>query len=269
MSLTLHTDNVYSIEDSIVNVDKDKIDAVNKDLLDRFIKTKGKKIAEEIIKINIPIVLLSVKRFGIAKHSEVYDDFVAEGLIELNNCINKYDPEKGKFSTYAFQCIGFKLRHLMSKYKDQVKTPPRVRSELKKLNDSLFLQDENPLSETDKDLLKLNFKFISNDGERKEGFENKDYSFDLQQYKNHMQKLESEQYAKDCYDILIPTLKLLSDRNQNIINKFFGINQKQESVDEIAKDVGISRQRVRQIKERVLKKFEKVLKLNLKDMVVV
>ena len=244
--------NGYSIEKSITDIDKNQRNIVNKELLGKFVETKDKKIADEIIKINIPIVLLSVERFGIRKYSDVYDDFVAEGLIELNNCIKNFNPKKGKFSTYAFKCIHFSLMHLVSKYEDQIKIPPRVKLKLKRLNDSLFLKNENQLSKKDNELLKLNFIYL-NDNQDQDHLE-RNVFFNKTQYEDEK---NSNEHKQDYYDILKICLETLTEKEQNVIGKYFGLNnQKQKNSNEIAIELRLTGARVRQIRDVALKKLK-------------
>ena len=48
-------------------------------------------------------------------------------------------------------------------------------------------------------------------------------------------------------------LKMLSERERNIVKAFFGIGQPELTLDEIGMKFGLTRERVRQIKEKALR----------------
>lgn len=60
-------------------------------------------------------------------------------------------------------------------------------------------------------------------------------------------------------------LIFLNERNQKIIRLFFGLEERRQSLASIGKKMGITRERVRQIKTESLKKIEKKLSKNQKE----
>lgn len=60
-------------------------------------------------------------------------------------------------------------------------------------------------------------------------------------------------------------LFFLNERNQKIIRLFFGLDERRQSLASIGKKMGITRERVRQIKTESLKKIEKKLSKNQKE----
>ena len=55
-------------------------------------------------------------------------------------------------------------------------------------------------------------------------------------------------------------LKLLSERERNIVEAFFGINQKEMTLEEIGVKYGLTRERVRQIKEKAIRRLRECTK---------
>ena len=58
-------------------------------------------------------------------------------------------------------------------------------------------------------------------------------------------------------------LKTLSDRERNIVKAFFGIGQPELTLDEIGMKFGLTRERVRQIKEKALRNLRNNNKYNI------
>ncbi|MBQ2337677.1 MAG: sigma-70 family RNA polymerase sigma factor, partial [Prevotella sp.] len=50
-------------------------------------------------------------------------------------------------------------------------------------------------------------------------------------------------------------LQLLNERERNIIEAFFGINQSELTLEEIGNKYGLTRERVRQIKEKAIRRL--------------
>ena len=52
-------------------------------------------------------------------------------------------------------------------------------------------------------------------------------------------------------------LDTLTERESNIIRMFFGINRQAISLEEISEEIGLTRERIRQIKEKSLRKLRR------------
>ena len=50
-------------------------------------------------------------------------------------------------------------------------------------------------------------------------------------------------------------LQFLNERERNVVEAFFGINQMEMTLEEIGDKYGLTRERVRQIKEKALRKL--------------
>ena len=250
------------IENDIIKTDSDKFESQNKLLLKAFVENKGKhkgnsKVLDQIVRINIPIVLQTVSNFGVSRGSSFYDDFVAEGLLALFQSIRKYDKKKGKFSTYAFAIVRYKLLGLFSRYNSCVRLPSNKYLKLRKLIKSSFAENRE-FSEEEKELFKLNFKYVRDNYDQEE-FPNKDIFFDAEKHQEAVRTADEKRYAKDWYNALMPLLKKLDEREQLVLNKLFGFGQEPENISNISKGIGVSTERTRQIKEKALRKLKRMM----------
>ena len=59
-------------------------------------------------------------------------------------------------------------------------------------------------------------------------------------------------------------LTTLDDRERRVVNAFFGINQEHETMAEIAEDMDLKRERVRQIRDKSVRKLRKAYRNKLK-----
>jgi len=70
--------------------------------------------------------------------------------------------------------------------------------------------------------------------------------------KENYENNEVTRLIRDC-------LYLLTDRESDIIKRRFGIDCSEETLDEIGKDYGLSKERIRQIQEKALEKLKPIL----------
>jgi len=83
----------------------------------------------------------------------------------------------------------------------------------------------------------------------------------LQEYLKNDSELSPEEIAFDRIrsEIIDSVLQTLSDREAYIIRNYFGLEERERmTLEEIGKVLGITRERVRQIKERALERLHHV-----------
>ena len=61
-------------------------------------------------------------------------------------------------------------------------------------------------------------------------------------------------------------LSVLDERETKVINAFFGINQERETMAEIAEDLDLKRERIRQIRDKAVRKLRKAYKSRLREL---
>ena len=66
---------------------------------------------------------------------------------------------------------------------------------------------------------------------------------------------DNELVAESLREEICRALSVLNDRERIIIKSFFGINQAEQTLEEIATKCGLTRERVRQVKEKAIRKL--------------
>ena len=61
-------------------------------------------------------------------------------------------------------------------------------------------------------------------------------------------------------------LGVLDERESRVVNAFFGINQEHETMAEIAEDMDLKRERIRQIRDKAIRKLRKAYKSRLREL---
>lgn len=162
-----------------------------------------------------------------------YDDLVSEGYMAMVEAAKKYDPSRGSdFVAYA----GAFIRKAMSQAVEQQAALYRVpRDERKRVPRSATkaMSIDAPLSASNQyTLLDI---LINKDAEL----------------------LEENAMFREVYEDLCGCIALLDEREQAVIKKFYGIGTPHITMAEIAEDLQLKRERVRQIRDKALRKISK------------
>ena len=239
------------------------------------IRKGDKKLREEFIKKNQGLIIHIAKKYAFS--NEILPDLIAEGNMGLIRAIEKFDfRKKVKFGTYAYFWIKrFVLRALMKEF-EILKIPERYhefKEKMDEVNNAYNLKFGRDA--TDEELakeLKLPLNIVK---------KFKKYSEDLTIISSDYYNGEKD---VDLFELIDTTGKKTEKfweilRNKDILDKIFERIKKKEkranvdvwckvlklhyglengiqySYKEIAKKLGVTRQRVHQIKKICLKKL--------------
>lgn len=162
-----------------------------------------------------------------------YDDLVSEGYMAMLEAAKKFDASRGAdFVAYA----GAFIRKAMSQAVEQQAALYRVpRDERKRVprTATKAVSIDAPLS-------------VGNQYTLLDILINKDTEL-----------LEENAMFREAYDDLCGCIALLDEREQVVIKKFYGIGTPHVTMAEIAEDLQLKRERVRQIRDKALRKISK------------
>lgn len=229
-----------------------------------------KLAAEELVVKNLRFVISVAKQYATDKIS--LEDLVNEGNIGLIKAIEKYDPTKGyKFISFAVWWVRKLIMEYVSNYGKTVRIPANRINELSKLNKYVSAVEQKNchkadiqeiISEFSKEMTSdeftlldslNNFTIDSLDREIHSDEGNStavsDLMFDEDADKTDY--LLGENDIKSEINVVLSTLK---PRNKKIMEMLFGINGYQPmTLQEVGDEVGLTREMVRQVKEKSLK----------------
>jgi RNA polymerase primary sigma factor len=154
-----------------------------------------------------------------------YSDLIQEGNAGLFKAVDRFDPDKGfKFISYAVNWI--------------------KQSILEALNKKNSLKSAELPNETNEDVLDVDFKRDMNIND----ISLDDVYLDLSD--------DEKRREKDIVDITKFLLTGLTSREKYIVCQYNGINEKKpKTLEEIGSNLGITKERVRQINEKAMKKL--------------
>ena len=79
---------------------------------------------------------------------------------------------------------------------------------------------------------------------------------------NRQPSTDSRLYNSTQLEMIERALSSLNEREKSVITAYFGINQENATMAEIAEDMGLKRERVRQIRDRAVRRMKAYLRSN-------
>ncbi len=240
--------------------------------LARKIQKGDKKAREMMIRANLRLVISIAKRY--VNLGVPLSDLIEEGNIGLMKSVEKFDPERGfRFSTYAAWWIKQGISRAIIDQGKMIRVPVYMNEEIlryKKISESLIhkLKRKPTVGEVAKkmqisvekvrDLEKSIAKMSSleapigeeGDGQVKDIIEDQSMASPDEELETFFNKERTANF-----------LEILNDRERKIINMRYGLTDgNQHTLAEIAKVLGVSRERVRQVEAATIKKIRSFIK---------
>ena len=171
------------------------------------------------------------------------EDLVSEGNFGLMKAAAKFDASKGtRFVNYAVVHIRRFIEKAIDQQAGLYQVPKDVKDEVVARQQSHALSVDAPLGyRTNMSLLSV---LINQDAA-------------LADERVHSEAIE------DAIEFALGTL---DERESRVVNAFFGITQEHETMAEIAEDMDLKRERIRQIRDKAVRKLRKAYKSKLKDL---
>ena len=235
------------MEDSALNRYLDEIgkeallsDEVEKELSQK-IQQGDTKALSKLVEANLRFVVTIARQYkgkGIAM-----EDLVSEGNIGLMKAASRFDANKGvRFVNYAVVYVRQAIEKFIEQQAGLYQVPKDVKDEVVARQQSMPLSVDAPLGHrTNMSLLSI---LVNQDAPQADE-------------RVHSEAIEAAvEYA----------LGRLDERETKVVNSFFGIGQERETMAEIAEDMEVKRERVRQIRDKAVRKLRKAYKARLREL---
>ncbi len=248
-------------------------------LAKRYNEDADLEAAKELVCSHLRLVVkmaMQFKGYGLPM-----TDMISEGNIGLMRAVQKFDPDKGfRLSTYAMWWIKASITEYILRSWSLVKmgtlaAQKRLFFSLRRVKERLNIHDEGELTASEAQQLE---KEIGLPAQEIKDFNQRlshrdtslnvkigdDQQIELQdtlestaatpEMSFHQEEIEQVQKR-----ILSEAIQSFSEREQVIINRRF-LKQNPDTLENIGKDLGISRERVRQLEGRVFERLANIVK---------
>ena len=230
------------------------------------IKKGDRKALEKLTKANLRFVVSVAKQYQ--NQGLSLPDLINEGNLGLIKAAEKFDETRGfKFISYAVWWIRQSILQAIAEQSRIVRLPLNQVGSVNKINRILnkFEQEHERRPNVDEiadqiDLLedkiveamRVNGKHVSVDAPITDGAD----SSLLDVLPNTDSPMaDNELVMESLREEVASALNVLNERERNIIECFYGINQREMTLEEIGDKFGLTRERVRQIKEKALRRL--------------
>lgn len=234
-----------------------------------------KEALDKMVRSNLRFVVSVAKQYQ--NQGLSLPDLINEGNVGLMKAAKRFDASKGfKFISYAVWWIRQSILAAIVEYSRMVRLPLNKVSAYNKVNAAFgsFVQEfeREPSVDELADLLDINPKEIPTmlrGGSRHVSMDAPVSSEEGSATMIDLMTIDGEEspdlslMEESLVSDIKTGLNVLSDREREVLSAFFGINgYKTHSLDEIGEMFGLTRERVRQIRERAIRRLRKSFNRN-------
>lgn len=256
-----------SLEKYLQEIGKEELVSMEEEVeLAQRIKRGDRKALERLTKANLRFVVSVAKQYQ--NQGLSLADLINEGNVGLIKAAEKFDETRGfKFISYAVWWIRQSILQALADQSRIVRLPLNQVGAVGKINrllnkfeqenerrpslDELSEQIDLPEDKID-EAMSISGHHISMDAPFADGEDNSL----LDVMVNDDSPMADKQLVQESLRAEINSvLNILNERERNIIEAFFGINQPELTLEEIGAKYALTRERVRQIKEKAIRRL--------------
>ncbi len=256
-----------SLDKSLQEIGKEELITVEEDVeLAQRIRKGDQKALEKLTRANLRFVVSVAKQYQ--NQGLSLPDLINEGNLGLIKAAEKFDETRGfKFISYAVWWIRQSILQALAEQSRIVRLPLNQVGSLNKINKAFSrFEQENERrpspeeladsldlpAEKVADTLRVSGRHISVDAPFVEGEDNSL----LDVLVNDDSPIADRTLINESLSTEVErALSTLTERERDIIKLFFGINCQEMTLEEIGEKFGLTRERVRQIKEKAIRRL--------------
>ncbi len=256
-----------SLDKYLQEIGREELISVEEEVeLAQRIRKGDQKALDKLTKANLRFVVSVAKQYQ--NQGLSLPDLINEGNLGLIKAAEKFDETRGfKFISYAVWWIRQSILQALAEQSRIVRLPLNQVGSLNKINKALskFEQDNERMPSPDElaeildiprdkiaDTLRVSGRHVSVDAPFVEGEDNSLLDVLVNNDSPNADKgLVNESLNKE----IERALSTLTERERDIVKDFFGIGTQEMTLEEIGEKFGLTRERVRQIKEKAIRRL--------------
>jgi len=268
--------NTASLDKYLQDIGKEGLITAEEEVaLARRIKTGDKIALEKLTKANLRFVVSVSKQYQ--NQGLSLPDLINEGNLGLIKAAGRFDETRGfKFISYAVWWIRQSILQALAEQSRIVRLPLNQVGSLNKLrkaSSKLEQELERPPSETEiaekleisdskvKDTMRISTRYVSLDAPLLSDEDSKFLDFFVP---TDTEKTDDPLLKKSLGDEIQRSLSSLDKKERDIINMYYGIGKNySQTLEEIGAKFDLTRERVRQIKEKAIRRLRNTSRNNL------
>ena len=256
-----------SLEKYLQEIGREEMISVEEEVeLAQRIKKGDRKALERLTKANLRFVVSVAKQYQ--NQGLSLPDLINEGNVGLIKAAEKFDETRGfKFISYAVWWIRQSILQAIAEQSRIVRLPLNQVGSVNKINRMLSKFEQinerrpsieeisaeiNLPEEKVDEAISANTRHVSVDAP----FSDSDEGSLLDVLVNEASPMADRQLVAESLQAEIKqALRILNDRERNVIMDFFGIGGPELTLEEIGEKYDLTRERVRQIKEKAIRRL--------------
>ncbi len=226
----------------------------------------------QLIQANLRLVVSIAKKYN--NRGLDFKDIIAEGNIGLIKAVDKFEYSRGyKFSTYATWWIRQSITRAIADQGRTIRIPVHMIEMMNKINKTIKeLTNKNGYDPSIADVAKTmnipeeKIRKVWRSARETISLETpigEDEDSQLQDFVEDPKTMGPEEYAakQNMAEIIRDLFAGLTPREEKVIRMRFGVGETETyTLEEIGKDMGVTRERIRQIEAKAVMKLRKMLK---------
>ena len=256
-----------SLEKYLSEIGREELLSTDEEVeLAQRIRKGDQKALDRLTKANLRFVVSVAKQYQ--NQGLSLSDLINEGNLGLIKAAEKFDETRGfKFISYAVWWIRQSILQAIAEQSRIVRLPLNQVSSVNKINqmltkfeqenerrpsvDEIAEKTERPPEKVDEAMM-INSRHVSVDAPFVEGEENSL----LDVLVNDDAPMADRQLVVESLRAEIgDMLKTLNERERRVVKAFYGIGEPELTLEEIGNKYGLTRERVRQIKEKAIRRL--------------
>ena len=267
ISKSITNRNSQSLEKYLQEIGKEDLVSTDEEVeLAQRIRQGDQKALDKLTRANLRFVVSVAKQYQ--NQGLSLPDLIDEGNLGLIKAAKKFDETRGfKFISYAVWWIRQSILQAIAEQSRIVRLPLNQVGSVNKINRELnkFEQEHERRPSVDEiadrinlpedkieEAMKVNNRHVSMDAPFVDGEDNSllDVLAD-----NDMPMADKALVQESLRKEIDRAIELLNDREQKVVRAFFGIGSPEMTLEEIGEKYNLTRERVRQIKEKAIRRL--------------